>query len=105
MAEVYSEPVQWNRTSNTYDWDKWLDGQVWKLSPEQDFGIDPGSVADPLDQARKYVYQAASRRKVRARTRTQDGALLVQAYPLAAEDTVEAPGAPDSAAPAPEVPA
>lgn len=41
MAEVMNE-YDWNhrrREANPYEWDKWLDGQVWKLEEGVDFSI------------------------------------------------------------------
>jgi hypothetical protein len=88
MAELYTEPVNWQATGvkNHFPWDEWFDGQVRKLDPQADFGLDPGA---PIETARRWVYQAIERAKkagaatgVRTRTHVDaDGrvTLLVQA--------------------------
>jgi hypothetical protein len=92
MAEVHTEPVNWQATGvkNHFPWEQWFDGQVWKLDPQEDFNLEPGA---PIETARRWVYQAKDRAvkagtvsAVRTATLTADGPdgrpvtrLLVQA--------------------------
>lgn len=73
MAEVLSEfPL---RNTAKYDWDKWLDGRIWRLVRGEDFDLT-------LDQFRNQVHNRARARNmyVTCQKHGQD-ALVIQATP------------------------
>lgn len=77
MAEVLEEWSFSHRTEGypvRYDWDTWLNGQVWKLKQGEDFPIS-------LPNFRNSVFVAASKRGVKVRTTTNktEGTVIIQA--------------------------
>jgi hypothetical protein len=70
MAEVVADfPTRLHY--RRHPWDKWLDGQIWKLESGVDFAGSPRSFVGT-------VHHAAKRMGVRAQTREADGHLYVQ---------------------------
>ena len=71
----------WTKTSKNkadrskpYQWDKWLDGRIWRLEPGEDFDGPPGSLE-------RVARTTANRRGVRVRVRTQeDGSIVLQQH-------------------------
>ena len=84
MAEVVKEFDHWtaNQKDGGYPWDKWLNGEIWRLTDDdlrkQDF----------VDLAR-YVHKVARKRGLDCKTKRWDwdsktqtyGCLYVQAFP------------------------
>lgn len=67
MAEPVNEiPFGWNATRTTmgYDWNSWLDGQVWRLVQGVDFHEDTRVM-------QRRAYSAGNRRDEVARVRTK----------------------------------
>ena len=56
-----------------YPWDEWFDGEVWELTPGEDF--------TSLKTIRSGIYEAAVARGCRVSTRQKDGFLYIQARP------------------------
>jgi hypothetical protein len=83
MAEVLEDFSFTNRAEGfpvRYDWDSWLDGQVWKLKQGEDFTIS-------LVNLRNSVFVAASKRNLKVRTTTnkEEGTVIIQALPPVSE--------------------
>jgi hypothetical protein len=57
MASVVDRMPEKYETRRKYDWDNWLDGQVWELVDGVDFTVPVRSMA-------AQVYQAAVRRGI-----------------------------------------
>jgi hypothetical protein len=57
-----------------YRWDEWLDGNIWELSPGEDFRATP-------DTVRSAAYQAAKKQGVKVTVREHEGKLYLQARP------------------------
>lgn len=57
-----------------HPWIDWLDGQVWQLTPGQDFH-------HPIDRFRQHVYYIAKTHDLRVRTIVRDGTLIIRATP------------------------
>lgn len=76
MAEVL-EDFDWNAVRSPrsrYDWDRWFDGNVWKLVEGEDFTAKTSSF-------RTSVASAAKRRGHEVRTSIpEDGIVVLQAY-------------------------
>lgn len=82
MAEVLEE-FSFNGSPNRddgypvrYEWDKWLNGQVWKLTQGEDFTIS-------VSNFRNSAFVAAGKRDLKVRTTTNkaDGTVVIQAMP------------------------
>jgi hypothetical protein len=56
-----------------YPWEKWFDGQVWRLNRGEDFEI-------PTISMRTQIFTNASRRGLKARTRVIEDSLWLQVY-------------------------
>lgn len=76
MAEVVKKSEAfWKVPKNAprYPWEQWLDGQVWKLTPQVDFNVKAVSM-------RNLAHMNARRRGQCVRTRIGlDGLLYIQA--------------------------
>lgn len=76
MAEVI-ETFDWNkaRTSRSrYDWDQWFDGQVWRLTKDEDFTAEVASF-------RSSASTAAKKRNKTVRTALEDDStVILQAF-------------------------
>ena len=57
--------------NSKYPWEKWLDGDVWELTPKKDFACE-------TDSMRQQVYQAARDIGKSATTRVNGGKLFIQ---------------------------
>ena len=72
MAEVVSEIPGANDHGNSrHQWDQWLDGQIWKLTPGVDFKSKPSSL-------RTLAYAVAQRRGGQVDTSLREGCLYIQ---------------------------
>jgi hypothetical protein len=73
MARRIEDPgtIAWDRSMYTYPWSDWLDGQIWELTPGEDFKV---SVAAFQAMAHKY----ARNYDMKIRTKQRDGKLLLQ---------------------------
>lgn len=56
-----------------YDWDAWLDGQWRRATHGTDFQVTPQTF-------RTQLYNAATRRKLKVRTRVVDESVYFQSY-------------------------
>jgi hypothetical protein len=57
----------------TYDWDSWLDGNIWHLKSGEDFCL-------PVERFRKYAYKYAwQNRGLRIRTAILEDGIAIQA--------------------------
>ena len=76
MASVVDRMPEEYETRRKYDWNEWLDGQVWELVAGTDFTVPVRSMA-------AQVYQAAVRRGIAVRVSLLDGGarVRVQAAP------------------------
>lgn len=63
---------------NTYPWDQWLDGSIWKLKQGEDFATDPAKF-------RTTIYQAARRNNKIVRTSVVEDTVMLQVTGDAAE--------------------
>lgn len=54
-----------NGMDRVYNWDAWLDGQIWKFTEGEDFATTPVTFA-------KAARQAAARRGLEVRTKTKE---------------------------------
>jgi hypothetical protein len=54
-----------------YPWDEWLDGDIWQLTPGEDFTA-------ATEMFRRQCYSAARGRGGKARASLQDGHLFLQ---------------------------
>lgn len=79
MAEVVDNlPNTANQNSGKgwrwqkYDWESWLDGQIWKLTPGEDFEAR-------ADTFRYAAYNYAKRNGIEIRTRIVNGHVYIQA--------------------------
>lgn len=74
MAEAIEVFDFGNRSGvSKYPWDLWLDGRIWKLTPNKDFHGDVSAM-------RAYAYRIAGRRGIKVRTSTKDGFMYLQAF-------------------------
>ena len=73
MAKPIEDPgtFHWSRDMYKYPWHLWLDGQVWELTPGEDFTVD---VVTFQAMAHKY----AGNYDMKIRTRQHKGKLLLQ---------------------------
>ena len=59
---------------NIYDWDKWLDGNIWELKRDVDFTCEAATM-------RNGARQAGRSRNVKVRTNVVDSnTLVIQSY-------------------------
>jgi hypothetical protein len=62
------------RGTGKYDWDIWLNGDIWQLEPGEDFTCKPNGL-------KQQCYGKASKRGLKVRVAVEDdGAVVVQAY-------------------------
>jgi hypothetical protein len=59
-------------TRRSYDWDTWLDGNVWELVQNEDFDVSVNSF-------RSMGYQTATRRGIRVRITQREDRIFLQA--------------------------
>lgn len=75
MAEIVDElPPKRRRRARGSKWDRYLDGQVWRLVPGEDFDSTPASVGARLRQRASAVNLSLA-------VRFHDGCVYVQAAP------------------------
>jgi hypothetical protein len=73
MAKVCETGLPGKSKENPlYDWDNWLDGQVWELEKGKDFTVGVTSF-------RSLASKTAGRRGIKVKTRVKDGNLFIQA--------------------------
>lgn len=67
MAEVVKEFNHWksNQRENGYPWDEWLDGQIYKLGPED-------LRKQTFDDLARYIHKKAKQRGIEVRTKRWD---------------------------------
>lgn len=74
MARKLNEfPKDKAEAKTQYPWERWLDGNVWKITKDDDFEIQ-------LDTFMSKVYFEASERDLIVRVKLQDTSVIVQAY-------------------------
>lgn len=71
MAKKLDEFPRQSRNSK-YDWDTWLNGEVWELTRGEDFDIGMASF-------RSVAFREARLRKVKLRTTVRGGKFILQA--------------------------
>jgi hypothetical protein len=71
-----------NAKKSEYDWDTLLDGGIYKLVSGEDFKCKPGSFRTIATNAAKKLGKGVRINKV-------EGGLVIQAYPLPAEEVAE----------------
>jgi len=70
------------RRQDDYDWNNWLDGDIWELTHLKDFKIKPGSF-------RTTAATAASERGLKVRTALLgDNKVVIQAFKEEVKETV-----------------
>ena len=62
-----------NSTGKAYDWDNWLNGDVWLIEKDADFTCDPNSFRSQVDIA-------ARARGLRVRTKKVPEGMQIQAH-------------------------
>jgi hypothetical protein len=75
MARVINGPetvLDLYATRRSYDWDRWLDGNVWELVKSEDFDVSVNSF-------RSMGYQTATRRGITVRITQREDRIFLQA--------------------------
>jgi len=78
---------QFNTGTNShyskYDWDKLLDGNIWKVSPAELNPREGEDLTDTLKRFRRTAHAAATVRDLKLQTQiVDDSYLVIQARPL-----------------------
>ena len=73
MAKPIEDPgtFHWFRDMYKYPWDKWLDGQLWELTPGLDFTV-------PIKNFQAMAHKYAGNYDMKIKTKTQGGKFYLQ---------------------------
>lgn len=71
MGEVVGD-IPPDQRESIYPWDKWFDGQVWKLTQGEDFTITPAGF-------RALAVKTAQRRNIAATVALRGSSVFIQA--------------------------